>query len=193
MNNTVFKGEEVTKFQAEYNLTSIVNKMTGLNAFVISDSPMNNTFQFNVNGYCFTIPNMKAVLDKLIQSPKTYLNVRIVMKDGYLYDKNNNFVDTSMVVTDEELYPVMFETSQTHTFTLKRNYFFDNLVTKVDYYIKRECKGYTTYVFTIVEKVKNGDELVFRVPTHSRIDNDESLLGLEIARPTNGIVDDGEL
>lgn len=193
MNNNVFQNEELTRFQTAYNLTSIVNKMTGLNAFVISNDVINSNFQFNVNGYCFTVSDMKSIIDKLRESSKTFINVRVVMRDGYLYDKDNNFVGTSIVNVDEAVLPIVFETSQTPTYTLKKNKLVDNVFVKSDYCIKKACVGCDTYSFTIVEKVKNGDKIEFKIPRYSKIDNDESLLGLELARTTNGVIDDGEL
>lgn len=193
MNNNIFQSEELTRFQTAYNLTSIVNKMTGLNAFVISNDVISSSFQFNVNGYCFTVSDMKPIIDKLRDSSKTFINVRVVMRDGYLYDSNNNFVGTSIVNVDEAVLPIVFETSQTPTYTIKRNKLVDNVSIKSDYYIKKACVGCDTYSFTIMQKVKNGDKIEFKIPRYSKIDNDESLLGLELARTTNGVIDDGEL
>ena len=185
--------EELLRFEREYNLTSIVNKMTGVKAFVVSDTPDENTFQFNICGYCFTIQQFRPLLDRLLSSSDEYLNVEVAFQGDRLYSTSGEFINTSMIVEGVHDFPHNYLTSNVSSFTINNNYLDNNVVTNDGYCIREYKDGYTTYVFTIVQKVVTGDKTVLRVPPNSMIGSSDALIGFEFASSVDGIIDDGEL
>ena len=184
--------EQLLKFNSEYSLTSVVNKMTGLEAFVISTAA--NQFQFNIMGYCFTTERLNFYIDNLPKpsSDVFYLQIHVPISNSLLVDKEGKVLcDRAIINLDEGTHNLAFSYSIVPTYDPVALGGSRRVTKLIDTNIVEAQKDVTTYVFTLLRCVRQGgDDIQYTVPKQCMI-TDGSMLHLEVF--PSGSFDDGEL
>lgn len=180
-NIIVFPSTQRTKdaaasFTTEYNLTSLINKLLDVDAFVVSHDlestgDIIKNIQFNIRGYYFDCVNIQKP-DASQSDDQLYLNAIIRIKSAS-YGTSDNFQNyqqlqgTDIVITEGQNARSVYEGLELAWET--EAHFPDPSTGKLDSIIDMSAEPIEIITFTLIKRQKNGESYTFTLPQESKL------------------------
>lgn len=177
-NIIVFPATQRTKdaaasFTTEYNLTSLINKLLDVDAFVVSHELESTgdtikNIQFNIRGYYFDCVNIQKP-DTTLPDDTLYLNAQIQIKRAN-YSTSDNFQNYQQLqgidITNspnEDVYKGLDLAWETEA------HFPDPSTGKLESIIDMSAEPTEIITFTLIKRQKNGESYTFTIPQESKL------------------------
>ena len=168
--------DAAASFTTEYNLTSLINKLLDVDAFVVShdlDSTGDavKNIQFNIRGYYFDCVDIQKP-DASQSDDELYLNAKIRIKRAN-YGTSDNFQNyqqlqgTDIVITENQITRNIYE--GLYLAWENAAYFPDPSSGKLNSIIDKSAEPTEIITFTLIKRQKTTGGYTFTIPQESKL------------------------